>query len=53
MKTKFIFQDWIAAALVKKGFVYVARPDYKNKKKTVYVFILTPELQNALDSLFK
>jgi len=53
MKTKFIFQDWIAAELVSQGFTCITRPDYKDKNRTVYVFILTPELVEALNRLFK
>ena len=52
MKTKFIFQDWIAIELMKQGFTCSTRPDYKDKNRTVYVFILTLELEEALNNLF-
>ena len=52
MRNKFIFTDWIALELVSQGFTCITRPDYKDKNRTVYVFELTPELEEALNNLF-
>ena len=51
MERKFIFQDWVAIELSKRGFTCVSRPDLKNPMRTVYIYIKTPQLIAALSDI--